>query len=91
MREPACKPSYSERLLGNDDLAILVVAAVGAHVVRKLGGTTLRADGASRSRELAVSRTTSVGGAAALLLLGYCHVKTSLVPYLRPPYAHGGT
>ena len=80
----------SEKLLGDDDLAVLVVTAVGAHVVRELRGAALRADGASRSRELAVSRTTGVSGAAALLLLGYCHVKTSLVPYLRPPFALGG-
>ena len=87
-RGPACT-CCEKSLLGNDDLAVLVVTAVGAHVVRELGGAALRAHGARRSGELAVGRTTGVGGAAALLLLGYCHVKP-LLSRRRPPLAHGG-
>jgi hypothetical protein len=47
-------------------------------VVRKLRCATLRANGACRSGELAVGRTTSVRGAAALFLLGYCHLEPLL-------------
>jgi hypothetical protein len=65
-------------LHGDDDLAILVVAAVRAHVMRKLRCTALWANGTSRSGELAVGRTTSVRGAATLFLLRYCHLDLSL-------------
>ena len=63
-----------EGLLGNDDLAVLVVAAVGAHVMRKLHRVTTGAGGTRGGADLHVGRTTAMRGAAALLLLRYWHV-----------------
>jgi RsmE family RNA methyltransferase len=65
-------------LLGDDDLAVFVVTTVGAHVMRKLGSAALRADRTAGSNELAVGRTTGMGGSATLLLLRNCHLRTSL-------------
>lgn len=64
----------SMRLLGDNDLAVLVVATVGAHMMRQLGGAATGAHRAARCRELAVCRTAGVGGTATLLLLRNCHV-----------------
>ena len=60
-------------LLGDDDLAVLVEAAVGAHTVRKLHSAALRADGTRGSAHLHVRGTTVMGSGAAFFVLRYCH------------------
>ena len=60
-------------LLGDDDLTVLVIPAVGAHVVRKLHGTATRAGGTRGSLDLHVGGTAGMGCSAALLLLWYWH------------------
>ncbi len=67
------------RLLGDNDLAVLIVAAVRAHVVRQLGGTATRAHGPGRSGDLAVGRTTGARGCTALFLLRNCHLEPLLL------------
>ena len=65
-------------LLGNDNLAVLVETAAGAHVVRKLDSAATGARGLSRSRDLHVSGTTGVSADTTLLLFRYGH---SDLPY----------
>ena len=64
---------YPEGLLRDDDLAVLIVAAVGAHVVRQLDGMAARADRARGSADLHIGRATGVSGTATLFLLRYWH------------------
>ena len=61
------------RLLGDDDLAILVVTAVGADVMRKLHGAATGARGLSSGRNLHVGGPTTVRTDATLLLFRYWH------------------
>ena len=63
---PASLACCGMALLGDDDLTVLIEPAVGAH-------------GTRGHLELHVCGTTGVGGAAALLLLGYCHVELLLI------------
>ena len=65
-------------LLGNDNLAILVEATVGADVMRKLDGAATRANGARRGVNLHVGGTTGVSADTTLLLFRYGH---SDLPY----------
>ena len=65
-------------LLGNDNLAVLVETAAGAHVVRKLDSAATGASGLSRSRNLHVGGTTGVSADTTLLLFRYGH---SDLPY----------
>ena len=65
-------------LLGNDNLAVLVETAAGAHVVRKLNSAATGARGLSRSRDLHVGGTTGVSADTTLLLFRYGH---SDLPY----------
>ena len=60
-------------LLGNDDLAVLVVTALGAYVMRELSGTATGAGALRGSRNLHVRRTTTMRANAALLLFRYWH------------------
>ena len=64
---------HAPRLLGDDDLTILIIAAVGADVMGKLDGAAARADGAGGGVNLHVGGTTRVSGSAALFLLRYWH------------------
>ena len=68
----------SIQLLGNDNLAVLVETAAGAHVVRELNSAATGARGLSRSRDLHVSGTTGMGADTTLLLFRYGH---SDLPY----------
>lgn len=68
----------SIQLLGNDNLAVLVETAAGAHVVRELDSTATGARGLSRSRDLHVGGTTGMGADTTLLLFRYGH---SDLPY----------
>ena len=61
-------------LLGNDDLAILVVTAVGAHVMRKLHGAATGAGGTRGGIDLHIGGTTVMRTDASLLFLRYWHV-----------------
>ena len=68
----------SIQLLGNDNLAVLVETAAGAHVVRELDSAATGARGLSRSRDLHVGGTTGVSADTTLLLFRYGH---SDLPY----------
>ena len=68
----------SIQLLGNDNLAVLVETAAGAHVVRELNSTATGARGLSRSRDLHVGGTAGVSADTTLLLFRYGH---SDLPY----------
>ena len=63
----------SRRLLGLDDLAVLVETAVAANAMRKLHFAALRANGTGGSCDLVVDAATSMSASAAHFTLRYCH------------------
>jgi hypothetical protein len=65
--------SGNKRLLGLEDFAILVVAAVRAHAMRKLHLAALRANGTGRRSDAIVCATTGTSRHTTLALFRNCH------------------
>ena len=72
-------PNAEPSLLDLQHLAVLVVAAAGAHAVRQLHFAALGADGARGHLGDVVSGTTGVRTSTAGFSFGYCH---GLLPFL---------
>ena len=67
---------YRARLLGLDNLATLVVAAVAAHAVGQLDLAALRANGTRRCIHAVVSAAARMSTDTAHALFRYCHFKS---------------
>ena len=67
------------KLFGLDDFAVLVVATIRAHTMRKLRLAALRANAACRCVHAVVGATTGTGANAAHALFGYCHLYYSFM------------
>ncbi len=63
-------------LFGLDNLAVLIVATVRAHTMRKLCLTALRANGTCRLLDAVMHAATLMGADTAHSLFRYCHCNT---------------